>query len=141
MRFLRGRWTRTSAWAGSSNRVIIFGVSREILETFPNPAPNRDYVIEHVAPEFTSVCPKTGQPDFATITLRYIPDRVCLELKSLKLYYFAFRDRGIYFEAVINEILDDIVAVCAPRYAEVMGDFNVRGGIGTTVTAEYRSDG
>ncbi|HET6645196.1 MAG TPA: preQ(1) synthase [Fimbriimonadales bacterium] len=116
-------------------------MSGEILETFPNPAPNRDYVIEHVTPEFTSVCPKTGQPDFATITLRYIPDQVCLELKSLKLYYFAFRDRGIYFEAVINEILDDIVAVCAPRYAEVIGDFNVRGGIGTTVTAEYRSDG
>ncbi len=115
-------------------------MSGDILETFPNPAPERDYVIEHVGQEFTSVCPKTGQPDFATITLRYIPDHLCVELKSLKLYYFSFRNEGIYFEAVINQILDDFVASCEPRYAQVEGDFNVRGGIASSVTAEYRKE-
>lgn len=113
-------------------------MSREILETFTNPAPERDYEIEHVAPEFTSVCPKTGQPDFATITLLYVPDELCIELKSLKLYYNSFRNEGIYFEAVVNRILDDIVAKCSPRYASICGDFNVRGGISSSVTAEFR---
>lgn len=115
-------------------------MSREILETFPNPAPGRDYTIEHVSQEFTSVCPKTGQPDFAAITLRYIPDMLCIELKSLKLYYFTYRDQGIFYEAVVNKILDDVVAVCSPRFAEVEGSFNVRGGIGSIVTAQYRKD-
>jgi 7-cyano-7-deazaguanine reductase len=113
-------------------------VSREILETFPNPAPGRDYEIEHVAPEFTSVCPKTGQPDFATMSLLYIPDDLCVELKSLKLYYNSFRNEGIYYEGVVNRILDDVVAVCKPRYARIIGEFNVRGGITSVVTAEFR---
>lgn len=108
-----------------------------ILETFPNPNPERDYTIRHVAPEFTSVCPKTGQPDFATITLTYIPDEKCIELKSLKLYLTAFRNEGIYFEAVVNRILDDIVACSSPRWATVEGEFNVRGGIASIVTAEH----
>jgi 7-cyano-7-deazaguanine reductase len=112
-------------------------MSRDLLETFPNPKPERDYSIEHIAPEFTSVCPKTGQPDFATITLRYVPDRLCIELKSLKFYFVAYRNRGIYFEAAINEILDDIVAICSPRSCEVIGEFNVRGGIASIVTAAY----
>jgi 7-cyano-7-deazaguanine reductase len=112
-------------------------VSREILETFPNPAPERDYNIEHVAPEFTSVCPKTGQPDFATITLDYVPDALCVELKSLKLYYNSFRNEGIYYEAVINRMLDDFVAVLSPRYVRVAGEFNVRGGISSLVSAEH----
>lgn len=113
-------------------------MSREILETFQNPAPERDYVIEHVAPEFTSVCPKTGQPDFATMTLRYIADQKCVELKSLKLYFVSYRNEGIFYEAVVNKILDDIVAVLAPRYAVIEGEFAVRGGITSTVVAEYR---
>jgi 7-cyano-7-deazaguanine reductase len=115
-------------------------VNRDILETFPNPNPERDYVVEHIAPEFTSVCPKTGQPDFATINLRYIPDRLCIELKSLKLYYFSYRNQGIYFEAVVNQILDDVIARCAPRWAQVEGEFNVRGGIESVVTAEYHKE-
>ena len=113
-------------------------MSREILETFQNPAPERDYVIEHVAPEFTSVCPKTGQPDFATMTLRYIADQKCVELKSLKLYFVSYRNEGIFYEAVVNKILDDIVAVLSPRYAVIEGEFAVRGGITSTVVAEYR---
>lgn len=113
-------------------------MSRGILETFPNPSPERDYVIEHVTSEFTSVCPKTGQPDFATITFRYIPDSLCVELKSLKFYYGSYRSEGIFYEAVVNRILDDLVAVLSPRYASVEGNFSVRGGLSSTVTAEYR---
>lgn len=104
------------------------------LETFPNPAPGRDYEIVHTAPEFTSVCPITGQPDFGTITVSYVPDARCLELKSLKLYFFSFRDQGIFYEAVTNRILDDLVAACRPRRMTVRGDFRVRGGISSTVT-------
>ena len=115
-------------------------MSRDILETFPNPAPERDYVIEHVAPEFTSVCPKTGQPDFATITLRYIADQKCVELKSLKFYFGSYRNEGIFYEAVVNKILDDIVAVLSPRYASIEGEFAVRGGISSTISAEYRQE-
>ncbi|RMG24130.1 MAG: NADPH-dependent 7-cyano-7-deazaguanine reductase QueF [Armatimonadetes bacterium] len=115
-------------------------VSRDILETFPNPKPDRDYVIEHTAPEFTSVCPRTGQPDFATIVLTYVPDQLCLELKSLKLYYQSFRNMGIFYEDVINRMLDDFVAVVQPRWMEVRGEFNTRGGISSVVTAEYRAD-
>jgi 7-cyano-7-deazaguanine reductase len=107
------------------------------LETFANPAPGRDYEIVHVAPEFTSICPVTGQPDFGTITLRYVPDRLCVELKSWKLYLVAFRDEGIFYEAVVNRILDDVVRVLAPRRAEVAGEFRVRGGISSTVRATH----
>lgn len=106
------------------------------IETFPNPAPNRDYVIKHTCPEFTSVCPKTGQPDFATIELEYIPDELCIELKSLKLYYYSFRNEGIYYEAVTNRLLDELVAACSPRWMRVTGTFNVRGGISSVVVAE-----
>jgi 7-cyano-7-deazaguanine reductase len=107
-----------------------------MLETFPNPAPHRDYVITHVCPEFTSVCPKTGQPDFATIELEYIPDQLCIELKSLKLYYYSFRQEGIYYEAVTNRLLDELAAACQPRWMRVTGRFNVRGGISSVVVAE-----
>jgi 7-cyano-7-deazaguanine reductase len=107
------------------------------LETFENPKPQRDYVIEFDCPEFTCVCPRTGQPDFAMITIRYVPDRLCVELKSLKLYLWSFRQEGHFHEAVINRILDDLVAVLKPREMRIEGDFNVRGGIHTTVTAQY----
>src|SRR5688572_2238544 len=108
-----------------------------ILEAFPNPRPERDYQIEFVFPEFTSVCPVTGQPDFATITVRYVPDRHCVEMKSLKLYFFAYRNKGIFYEAVVNTILDDLVATLGPRQMTVIGQFAVRGGTAGTVTAEY----
>lgn len=111
------------------------------LETFPNPMPERDYTIHVDVPEFTCVCPKTGQPDFATIHIAYVPDRTCVELKSLKLYMWSYRDEGAFHEAVTNKILDDIVAAIAPREAEVIGKFNVRGGLYTTVTATYRAPG
>jgi len=107
------------------------------LETFPNPQPDRDYAIESVCPEFTSLCPKTGQPDFATITIRYVPDKLCIELKSLKLYLWSYRNEGAFFEKVTNQILNDLVAACQPRWMEVVGAFNVRGGIATTVTATH----
>jgi 7-cyano-7-deazaguanine reductase len=107
-----------------------------VVDVFPNPAAHRSYVIRHVCPEFTSVCPKTGQPDFATIELEYVPDEACIELKALKLYYFTFRDKGIYFEAVINQILDELSEACKPRWMRVTGLFNVRGGISSVVTAE-----
>lgn len=105
------------------------------IETFPNPQVDRDYVIESVCPEFTSLCPKTGQPDFATITIRYVPDKLCIELKSLKLYLWSYRNEGAFFEKVTNQILNDLVAACQPRWMEVVGDFNVRGGITTRITA------
>ena len=107
------------------------------LDTFANPYPGRDYTIKMDCPEFTAVCPKTGQPDFGTIRIRYVPDEKCLELKSLKLYLWSFRDQGIFHEAVTNSILEDLVAACAPRRMTVVGDFNVRGGISTVVTVEY----
>jgi 7-cyano-7-deazaguanine reductase len=109
------------------------------IETFPNRHPGRDYTIRHTCPEFTSVCPKTGQPDFGTITVTYVPDRLCVELKSLKLYLQAFRNQGIFYEAVTNVILDDLVAAVAPRRMEVIGDFRVRGGISSVVTATYEA--
>ena len=112
-----------------------------ILEAFPNPRPERDYQIEFVFPEFTSVCPVTGQPDFATITLRYVPDRHCVEMKSLKLYFFAYRNKGIFYEAVVNTILDDLVNALRPRRMTVIGAFAVRGGTAGTVTAEYDEPG
>jgi 7-cyano-7-deazaguanine reductase len=107
------------------------------VETFPNPNPERDYRIDVTAPEWTALCPITGQPDFATIRITYVPDRRCLELKSLKVYLHSFRNRGVFHEAVTNEILDHLVRSCRPRRMRVVGDFNVRGGITTLVTAEY----
>jgi 7-cyano-7-deazaguanine reductase len=107
------------------------------LETFANPNPGRDYLIEHTCPEFTALCPKTGQPDFATLVLRYVPDRLCVELKSLKLYLVGYRDRGIYYEAVTNKILDDLVKVTKPRSMMLEGRFGVRGGISSVVTASF----
>ena len=107
------------------------------LETFPNPSPERDYDIEIRCPEFTSVCPKTGMPDFGEIVIRYVPDAHCLELKALKYYLIEFRNKGIFYEAVTNQILDELVAACSPRRMTVVGDFSVRGGISTTVTVKY----
>ncbi len=111
------------------------------LETFPNPAPERDYLIHMEIPEFTCLCPKTGQPDFATLILDYIPDRRCVELKSLKLYIWSFRDEGAFHEAVTNRILDDLAAATEPRYMRLRARFYVRGGIFTTVEAEHRKAG
>ena len=108
------------------------------LETFPNPAPERDYGIRHVCPEYTALCPVTGQPDFGTIVIRYVPDRLCVELKSLKLYLWSFRNEGHFFEQVTNQILDDLVRSLEPRRLKVVGRFNVRGGITTRVVARYR---
>ena len=107
------------------------------LESFPNPAPQRDYEIRFEAPEFTCLCPVTGQPDFATIRIRYVPDERCVELKSLKLYLWSFRSQGAFHEAVTNKILDDLVALLAPRKLVVEGDFMVRGGIHTVVEASF----
>ena len=111
------------------------------LETFPNPTPQRDYRIHMEIPEFTCLCPMTGQPDFAVLTLDYIPDRKCVELKSLKLYVWSFRDEGAFHEAVTNRILDDLVAATQPRYMKLEARFNVRGGIYTSVVAEHRKRG
>ena len=110
----------------------------KILETFPNPAPKRDYTIHFEAPEFTCVCPMTGQPDFATIRIWYVPDRKCVELKSLKLYLWSYRDEGTFHEAVTNKIMEDLVGALDPRHIKVEGDFMVRGGIRTVVTCEHR---
>jgi len=108
----------------------------KILETFANPKPERDYEIRFECPEFTCLCPMTGQPDFATFRISYVPDQKCVELKSLKLYLWSFRDEGHFHEAVTNRILDDLLAAISPRRARVEGDFNVRGGIHTVVVAE-----
>jgi len=108
------------------------------LETFDNPTPERDYTIRIRLPEFTCLCPKTGQPDFATLHLEYVPEMSCIELKSLKLYIWAFREEGAFHEAVTNEILSDLVAACDPRFMRLTADFNVRGGVYTTVVAEHR---
>ncbi len=109
------------------------------LETFSNPRPGRDYEISMECPEFTCVCPRTGQPDFATIRIRYVPGELCLELKSLKLYLWSFREEGAFHEDVINRILDDLVQACSPKSMTVVGDFNVRGGIHTVVTVEHKA--
>ncbi|GIW71715.1 MAG: NADPH-dependent 7-cyano-7-deazaguanine reductase [Planctomycetota bacterium] len=111
------------------------------LQTFPNPKPERDYEIEVVTPEFTCLCPMTGQPDFATVHIEYVPDRLCVELKSLKLYLWSYREEGAFHEAVTNRILDDLVAALAPRRMTVRLVFNVRGGLTTTVTARYEQPG
>ena len=114
-------------------------ISRDILETFENKHPGRDYSIEIVCPEFTSVCPKTGQPDFGTLTFTYIPDAKCVELKSLKFYLQQFRNEGIFYEEVTNQILDDLVAVLKPRQMTLVAAFTARGGITTTVTARFEA--
>ena len=111
------------------------------LETFPNPQRERDYTIRMSIPEFTCLCPRTGQPDFATLELEYVPDATCVELKSLKLYIWSFRDRGAFHEAVTNEILEHLVAAVAPRFMRLTARFNVRGGINTSVIAEHRKPG
>lgn len=111
------------------------------LETFANPRPERDYTIRIRIPEFTCLCPKTGQPDFAELTLEYVPDKLCVELKALKLYIWSFRDQGAFHEAVSNEILGDLVAAIRPRFMRLTAEFNVRGGIYTTVVCEHRADG
>ncbi len=107
------------------------------IETFDNPHPGRDYLIRHVAPEFTSLCPKTQQPDFGTIEIEYVADALCIELKNLKFYLQSYRDVGVLYEAVVNRILDDLVAACHPRKMTVTGEFTARGGMHSAVTAEY----
>lgn len=111
------------------------------LDTFPNPAPERDFTIRIEIPEFTCLCPKTGQPDFAQMELEYVPDAACVELKSLKLYIWSFRDEGAFHEAVTNRIMDDIVAAISPRFARLTAVFNVRGGTYPTVVVEHRAEG
>jgi 7-cyano-7-deazaguanine reductase len=115
--------------------------SANSLETFPNPQPHRDYTIRMRIPEFTCLCPKTGQPDFATLHLEYVPDATCVELKSLKLYIWSYRDEGAFHESVTNRILDDLVEATKPRFIRLTAEFNVRGGIYTTVVAEHRKAG
>lgn len=107
------------------------------FEIFANPHPHRDYIIRHVAPEFTSVCPKTGQPDFGTIEIEYVADRRCVELKSLKFYLQSFRNTGVFYEDVVNRILDDLVEAMAPRHMTVTGSFSPRGGMHSVITASY----
>ena len=111
------------------------------LETFDNPAPERDYTIHIETPEFTCLCPKTGQPDFATIKIDYVPDLKCVELKSLKMYFWSYREEGGFHEKLTNQILTDLVAATSPRFMRVTGIFNVRGGVYTNVVAEYRKEG
>jgi 7-cyano-7-deazaguanine reductase len=113
---------------------------RNVLETFPNPNPHRDYTIEIVCPEFTSVCPKTAQPDFGTLTITYVPDAKCVELKSLKFYLQQFRNQGVFYETLTNQILDDLAAVVRPRRMTLTAAFSPRGGITTTVTASVKED-
>ena len=108
------------------------------VETFKNKYHGRDYKITIRNPEYTSVCPLTGNPDFGTVTVEYIPDKLCLELKSLKYYFFSFRNRGIFYESLVNEVLEDLVGASSPRWMKVIGDFSTRGGMTSTVTAEYR---
>ena len=109
----------------------------QILETFPNPAAHRDYVIEHTHHEFTSLCPMTGHPDFADILVRYVPEKTCVELKSLKLYFHAYRNEGIFFEAVTNKICDDLATALKPRRLTIIADWKARGGFTSRITADY----
>jgi 7-cyano-7-deazaguanine reductase len=113
--------------------------SPKLLETFPNPAPQRDYLIEHTHHEFTSVCPMTGHPDFANITVRYVADKTCVELKSLKLYFHGYRNEGIFFEAVTNRICDDLGRTLQPRALTIIADWKARGGFTSRITAEWAS--
>lgn len=113
----------------------------EMLETFDNLYPERDYLVEYIFCEFTSLCPKTGAPDFATVSVRYIPDKLCVETKSLKQYYLAYRNEGSFMESLINKILEDLVKVCSPRQMEVIGNFNARGGTDINIKAMYTKPG
>ena len=126
---------------GDQNTKYIYNnPTPDMLETFPNQYPDRDYITEFVFGEFTSLCPKTGQPDFATITVRYIPDKLCIETKSLKLYFLAFRQYGSFMETITNRILDDLVSVCQPRWMKIIGNFNARGGTLINVIAQTRTE-
>lgn len=131
--------TICQVWAIASPTMTIKPSKK--LETFPNPSPKRDYVIEVACPEFTCLCPKTGQPDFAEININYTPAKLCVELKSLKFYIWGYRNEGAYHEAVINKILDDLIDAIHPKWMEVVGVFNVRGGITTTVVATHGENG
>ena len=113
-------------------------MARPVIETFPNPHPKRDYLITHVAPEFTSVCPRTGQPDFGSIEVEYVADKLCIELKSLKLYLQGYRNEGLFYEDAVNRILDDLAAACKPRRMKVTGRFTPRGGISSVISAEHQ---
>ena len=126
------------AAATQTRKLIMPSAPSKKLETFENPQPERDYTIRIRMPEFTCLCPKTGQPDFAEMHLEYVPDRQCVELKSLKMYIWSFRDEGAFHEAVTNRILDDLVNTTAPRFMRLTAEFNVRGGVYTTVVAEHR---
>jgi len=110
------------------------------IEVFENKYPDRDYYITHVNKEYTSVCPKTGLPDFGTMTINYIPDKLCMELKALKYYFLGFRDKGIFYESVVNQILDEMVEICHPRYMEVIGEFTTRGGMNSIIKAIHDPD-
>lgn len=121
--------------------MLIFVRIMNMIETFPNPKPEREYVIVHRNPEFTSVCPKTGLPDFGTVTIKYIPNKLCLELKSLKYYFLEYRNKGIFYEDVTNKILDDLVAACDPLEMEIQTDWSTRGGMNSTIIAKYVKEG
>lgn len=129
---------KKSAYEGLQNKVRILKTPE--IETWRNQYPGRDYIITIDIPEFTCICPKTKLPDFATIVIKYIPGRLCIELKSLKYYTIFYRDVGIFNEHVINKMLDDLVKACRPRWMEIVGEFNARGGIKTTVKAEYKRE-
>jgi len=131
-------WAKNRGFSGPGARIVPMGAPT--LETFPSPRPEREYVVETRFTEFTSVCPVTGLPDFGEIRVTYVPADSCIELKSLKYYLIEFRNRGIFYEHVTNQILDDLVAACRPRRMTVIGDFSVRGGLKTTVTATYDRD-
>lgn len=124
-------------WAETGKEDHVPARFADVLETFENQFPQRDYTIEIVCPEFTSVCPKTGQPDFGVLTLRYTPDRKCVELKSLKLYLQQFRNEGIFYEHVTNRIVDDLVAAIEPRWLQLVADFNARGGLTSRITVTF----
>ena len=123
-----------------TSKLKIVNNKLSLLETFENQYTDRDYTVKHIAPEFTSLCPKTGQPDFATITLEYIPDLLCVELKSFKFYLQSYRNDGIFFESVTNKILDDLVEVTQPRFMRITAKFNTRGGISSVIEAEYENE-
>lgn len=131
----------TFARLTNSERTTVSTKPSKALETFPNPQPGRDYTIRMRIPEFTCVCPKTGQPDFATLHLDYVPEKTCVELKSLKLYMWSYRDEGAFHEAVTNKILDDLAKATKPRFMRLTAEWYVRGGIYTTVVAEHRAKG
>ena len=128
-----------TATSGTEGQDSASETRRGILETFDNPQPNREYSVEIVCPEFTSVCPKTGQPDFGTLTITYVPAARCVELKSLKYYLQSYRNDGIFYESVTNRILDDLIAVVAPRQMTIVASFTPRGGISTAITATFQA--